>query len=147
MTHECETMQPLMSGYLDGELNADDRAALEAHLARCASCREEFERMKQLVSAASELRAEPPPEEVWDTFLDGVYNRIERRTGWVVLVIGIVVLAGLGIYEFIVDPWGPALLKVIVALPVIGLGVLLVSVLRQRLLVAKTDRYSKEIMR
>ena len=147
MSEDCQHYQPMMSGYLDGELGAEDRARLEAHLERCASCRPEFEQMKRLVSATASLRFESPPEEVWDAFLEGVYNRAERGVGWLVLLAGVVALAAYGIYQFVVEPWGPALTKVMVAAPFVGLAVLLVSVLRQRLLVAKTDRYSKEIIR
>ncbi len=103
--------------------------------------------MAKLVSASDTLRVEAPPEEVWDTFMEGVYNRMERQTGWIVFVCGLAVLTLFGIYQFVVNPWGPALVKLMVAAPVVGLGVLFVSVLRQRLFVAKTDRYSREVQR
>lgn len=103
--------------------------------------------MTELVSASDTLRVETPPEEVWDTFMEGVYNRMERQTGWFVFLIGIAVLALFGAYQFVAYPWGSALAKVMVAAPIVGLGVLFVSVLRQRLFVAKTDRYSREVQR
>lgn len=143
----CEHFQALMSGLLDGELGPDESAELEGHLAACGACKAEFDTMKRLVSATSALRVEAPPDEVWDTFLEGVYNRLERRTGWIVFILGVVALALVAAYFFVVEPWGNALAKVLVAAPLIGLAVLFVSVLRQRLFVAKTDRYSKEVKR
>jgi len=147
MREDCEAIQPLMSGYLDHELSDDNRERLEGHLRSCKTCREEFERMKRLINAASGLEVEPPPEEVWDTFIEGVYNRIERQTGWLVVILGAAALAAWGIYVFLTEPWGSVLEKLLVATPVVGLAVVFVSILRERLFVAKTDRYSKEVKR
>lgn len=135
----------LISGYLDGELTPEERTRVEQLRDQDPAFREEFERMKQLVTATSELRFEEPPEEVWDTFLEGVYNRIERRTGWIVFLVGVIALTAWGIYWFCVAEWGSPLVKGLIAVPLIGLVVLFISVLRQRLFVARTDRYSKEI--
>lgn len=143
----CETYQPLMSGYLDGELGVEDRATLEAHLDECPNCREEFEQMKKLVAAAGTIRMEDPPDEVWDTFLDNVYNRVERRFGWLLTILGVAVLTLYGIYLFVTNPWGSAMEKFLVATPIVGLALVFVSVLRQRLRVAKMDRYTKEVNR
>jgi anti-sigma factor RsiW len=41
-----------LSGYLDGELDAADRAAVEAHLETCAECRALVERMRVMKTAA-----------------------------------------------------------------------------------------------
>jgi len=146
MNKECETCQALISGYLDDELDPGERAALEAHIASCPVCRDELEKMRRLVSASSDLRVPPPTDEEMDRFLDGVYNRLERKTGWLIVIIGVVALALWGIYLFITEP-GRAWVKLMIAAPLVGLAVLFVSVLRQRLAVAKHDRYSKEIRR
>ncbi len=104
--------------------------------------------MKRLVvGTAAALAPDDPPEEVWDTFLDRVYNRLERKTGWVVFVVGALALTVFGIVLFVTQPWASALTKLLLAVPVVGLAILFVSVLRQRLEVAKTDRYTKEVIR
>jgi len=140
-----DDLRPLISGYLDGELTPEERDRVDKLREEDPAFREEFERMKRIVAATSELRIEEPPEEVWDTFLDGVYNRIERQTGWIIFLVGVIALTVWGIYWFWVADWGSALVKVLVAAPVIGLAVLFISVLRQRLFVARSDRYSREI--
>jgi len=45
----------LLSGYLDGELPEDHKAAAEAHLAACAECRDELEVLKALSATVSGL--------------------------------------------------------------------------------------------
>lgn len=103
--------------------------------------------MRRLVGAVSGLRVDSPPDEVWDTFLQGVYNRVERRTGWTIFILGAIALTLFGIYQFVVEPWGSALIKVLIAIPVVGLIIVFVSILRERLFVMKTDRYSREVQR
>jgi anti-sigma factor (TIGR02949 family) len=36
----CQDLEPLLTPYVDGEATADQRAAIEAHLATCPSCRD-----------------------------------------------------------------------------------------------------------
>ena len=58
--------------------------------------------------------------------------------GWVLLATGLVVAAVLGFDAFM---QAPTLAKIILAGIYGGLGVLLLSVLRQRLIERKTDKY------
>ena len=147
MGENCKDIQALISGYLDGELGPEDREKVERCLAEDGAFREEFEKMKRLVSAASSLRVETPPEEVWNQFLEGVYNRLERQVGWILFIIGATALGLYGGYLFLTESWGSAFVKVLVATPVVGLLIVFISVLRQRYYIAKTDRYSKEVKR
>ena len=138
----------LISGMLDGELNAEQQDDLDKHLETCTDCQREVGGMRLLFSGTTEaFGGEEPPQELWDTFLDNVYNRMERKTGWTLLIVGVLCLTIFGTYTFIAEPWGSALVKTLVATPVVGLGVLFVSVLRQRVENIKTDRYTKEIHR
>jgi hypothetical protein len=104
-----EEAKELLSAYLDGELEQERRAALEAHLGEDPECAGELERLRALVGALRGLAVErpaaaPAPEE----FLGGVQAKIRRRTHgrffsdkklrvpWeVVLVVVGVVLAGM----------------------------------------------------
>lgn len=148
MNTTCEQYQILISGHLDGELTGEQQRSLEEHLQGCPGCRRDYEDLKRLaVGTVRALVPPEPPPEVWDDFLDNVYNRLERRTGWGFLIAGLVLLAAYGIVMFVMEPWASALLKTLVAAPVLGLAVLFVSVLRQRLQAARNDRYSKEVRR
>lgn len=143
-----EHYRVLISGLIDGELDAEQQADLDAHLTTCASCQRELDSLRRLFCGTGEaFAADEPPDEEWDRFLEDVYNRLERRTGWLLLLAGLVLLGLFGTYSFIMEPWGSALMKTLVATPVIGLTVLFISVLRQRLEGIKTDRYTKEVHR
>ena len=142
-----EEMHTLMSGYLDDELDAEERARFERYVSETPDFKNELEDMTALTEAATGLSVEPLPDEVWDTFLDNVYYRLERRTGWIIFLLGAAILAGAGIYWFIVMLGVSPTIKVIAALPLCGLGVLFASVLRERLFMLKTDKYSRDIKR
>jgi anti-sigma factor RsiW len=142
-----DDLDSLISGYLDNELTPEQSAELEARLAASPEYRQELETMRRLVYATSGLRYEDPPEEVWEPFLNNVYNRTERRVGWVLLVVGTVAVLGFGLYHYLFDPWASGLVKLLVATPFVGLALLLLSVLRQRLALVKLDRYSRDIHR
>lgn len=147
MPNDCDQYQPLISGYLDKELDEESRRKLECHMAECPRCKADYEKMARIVAATDRLRIEIPPDEVWDSFIAGAYNRIERKTGWVAFVLGVVVLTVLGVFLFIVEPWASALVKILIAVPVVGLLVIFISVLRERIFLAKVDRYSREVQR
>ncbi len=148
MQDTCEEIEVLISGYLDGELDAQDERRLKEHIEACPRCRREYDEMRRLVVGTSAaMTADLPPEEAWDRFLDTVYNRIERKTGWVALCLGTAAVVAYALALFVLLPWASPLVKLIVSLPVLGLFILFVSVLRQRLRAAKTDRYSREVFR
>lgn len=48
---------------------------------------------------------------------------------------------------FVTLPWASAPVKLLLALPAVGLAILFVSVLRERLAAIKHDRYSREVQR
>lgn len=147
MANDCEKCQPLISGYLDKELDESSRREVERHLAGCPRCKADYDKMARIIAATDRLRVEIPPDEVWDSFILGAYNRIERKTGWVAFILGAAVLAVLGVFLFVVEPWASALVKILIAVPVVGLLVIFISVLRERIFLAKVDRYSREVQR
>jgi hypothetical protein len=57
MTHPEE----LLAGYVDGTLTEDERAAVEAHLETCVTCREEIDLATRAVAALAEVPDEPVP--------------------------------------------------------------------------------------
>ena len=67
--------------------------------------------------------------------------RTSRGFGWVSLVVGVVIVAGYGAFCFATDDTVPALIKTGVGAIAVGTVLLFASVLRQRLLSRKSDRY------
>jgi membrane protein implicated in regulation of membrane protease activity len=64
-----------------------------------------------------------------------------RAIGWILLIIGLAVALGAGIYVFFFTPGASLWEKFMMFAIYGGLAVLLFSVLRQRLIERKTDKY------
>ncbi len=75
--------------------------------------------------------------------MDDLAVRTGRRIGWLLFVLGVIVVVGYAAYAFATDDAVPAFLKTAVAAVVVGLVLLLISVLRQRLVARKTDKYKE----
>lgn len=146
----CHNYVGLMMGYLDDELNAEQKQLFEEHLASCPVCSGELEDFKRLNRITDEVKFVEPEERIWKLYWSGVYNRIERGVGWILFSIAAILLLIYGgfkaIEEIIKDPTVDMILKVALLILIAGLAVLFVSVLRERLYFRKKDRY-KDVRR
>lgn len=139
----CARARELLTARIDGEITSGDLTELEQHLAACEECRRELAEMSELTGLVGEIRLARPSEEDMMKYWPSVYARIERGMGWGLLVAGAAIWAGYGVYAFLTDPMMEALTKFLVALPVVGVLMLLVSVTRERYHVSKTERYGE----
>ncbi|MDH3352656.1 MAG: zf-HC2 domain-containing protein [Gammaproteobacteria bacterium] len=131
----------LLSGYIDGELTQQEGQRVELHCDACADCRQELGDLRALRDDVGNARLSEMGEDVWREKMDDTTVRVSRGIGWLLFIGGILIAAGMAIYEFIIDssiePWVKFLFAAIYG----GLALLFLSVLRQRLLERKTDKY------
>ncbi|MFH1689184.1 MAG: zf-HC2 domain-containing protein [Candidatus Eisenbacteria bacterium] len=142
----CVRFKELMMASLDGEICGSDREELESHLAECADCRREFEEHTKLTRLVGEIELPEPSREDMMKYWPSVYAKIERGAGWGLVIIGALIWAAYGVYLFITDPTTGSLTKFLIALPVVGVLMLLISVIRERANVGRSERY-KEVER
>jgi anti-sigma factor RsiW len=135
---------PLLSAYVDGELDQEHRELVDQWLAEDAHVQEEVDRLVSLRSFTDHLVLRDAPAESWDGFQDRIYNRGERGVGWILLLVGIAVVGGyalLRLTTILLAAALPVVVRLGVLLAAAGLLVLLISVLRERLFARKRDRY------
>ncbi|NOZ13107.1 MAG: hypothetical protein GXO69_05595 [Acidobacteria bacterium] len=148
MTHQ-EVLEKIPL-YVAGELSQADRAEMELHLKNCESCRREIEEFRKMENMLEQLRLPDPPDELWEGYWSGIYNRMERKTGWILFSVGAIVLLFFGFFrmveEMLSDPAVPPLIKWGTLCIGGGLAILLVSVLREQLFLRKNERY-REVRR
>ncbi len=141
----CAEIKPLLMGFVDNELDEKQRTLVQAHLSECPICREEFEKFSGLKKETSEMKFKQLPEIFWDEYWSHVYNKIERGIGWIFFSIGAIILliyAGYMLFEeFFFNPAEPLILKIGVAAGSVGFVILFVSVLREKLMIRKVDKY------
>jgi hypothetical protein len=73
--------------------------------------------------------------------MDDKTVRLTRRIGWVLFLGALLIIGGIAVFQFLTDPGVEGYWKLLVSALYLGLGALFVSVLRQRLLERKTDKY------
>jgi anti-sigma factor RsiW len=65
-----------LSEYLDDELTAPERAALEAHLTSCRECSVALDELREVVARAGQLTVRPPAADLWP----GIEPRLTARS-------------------------------------------------------------------
>jgi len=91
MSTAHETVEPLLSAYLDGELDAERRRLVEAHLATCAICRENLAALRAGDDALAALVPTPAVPALDREFR----RRLRRQSARSGLTAGLIVLSGL----------------------------------------------------
>ncbi|MDH3271028.1 MAG: hypothetical protein OEN56_06825 [Gemmatimonadota bacterium] len=124
--------------YLDSEMSPDERARVEAELARSTELQREFALFQALKSDIQGLSFHPATYQssVWDK----VNAHVNRPVGWLLLIAGLVIWMTYGAYVFAtssVSPWE----KLGTGAVAIGILLLLASVIWERLQEWETDPY------
>jgi len=93
------------------------------------------------------MKLKKPNKEVWKLYSASVYNRLERRIGWMLFSIGAMILLFYGGYKavegLINDPSTPLILKLGIMTVLGGVVILLVSMVRERFFVRNRERYKE----
>jgi len=141
----CHDYKNLMMGYLDNELSEEQRNRFEEHLAGCPECAGELKEFQKLKAITDEVTLVEPEDRIWQDYWSGVYNRIERNIGWLMFSVAAILLAIYGgfklIETIITDATVGMLLKLGLLALIIGLAILFVSALRERMYFWSKDRY------
>ena len=134
-------------GYLDEELTELEALRVERHLQGCRDCSSELQEFRKLKEVTHDMRVIVPEDKHWDQYWSNVYNRLERKIGWILMSMGSIVLLAYAIYTlgetFIFGKHIPLLVRVGVIALVGGFCTLLISVLLERWFISKSDKYER----
>lgn len=133
--------QRLLTAFLDDELPAAERAAFERTLTEQPELAREVARHRNLIDLGrAAALAEPTDHEIrrfWARF----YNRTEWQLGWVLLTLGLLVLAGEGFYLLLTSDLVGWTFKAAILSVALGAGLLLWNAMRLKLRTSHFDRY------
>ena len=145
-----ELARRLMMGALDNEISTQEQQELSRLLQDNPVLEAEWKQLQRVKEVTGNMVFRKPPEEVWDMYWTGVYRRFERGIGWMLLSVGAILLLSYGVWEGIqelfADTTTPAIVKYGVLAVMIGLVVLFVSVVREKLFAWQRDPY-KDVKR
>ncbi len=150
MNGEQSKIRHLMMAALDDECSQSERRELEEALAADEGLRREWQELQRVKEVTNTMSVRKAPDQVWQEYWGSVYARLERGVAWVFISLSAIVLIAWGIWQAIqelaADADVPSLVKYAIAALAIGLAVLAVSVIREKLFVRKSDPY-KDIER
>ncbi|NIM02250.1 MAG: hypothetical protein GTN89_16075 [Acidobacteria bacterium] len=145
-----ERAHALMMAALDDELSSAERAELHRLLAADEGLRAEWAKLKTVKEVTETMSFREPPEEIWETYWEAVYNRVERGLAWVFISLGLTVVfawAGWRVVDSILtDTSIPWWIKISIFAAGLGGIILFISVIRERWFAKKRDAY-KEVLR
>lgn len=140
-TREDSHVGERLSGYLDGELTQQDRQRVELHLAGCEECAGMLGELEDLRRRMGRSGLSLKTEDEWREEMDDLGVKLSRGVGWLLLIGAALIMGAFVVYAFLADPGISGGWKLLIGAFYVGLAGLFVSVLRQRLIEQKTDKY------
>jgi hypothetical protein len=145
MTNKTQNIEEhvgeLLSGYVDGELTQQERQRVEIHCNSCKECESSLEELRELRERVGKSKLSEFGQDVWREKMNDTAVKASRGAGWLLFIGFVLAGAGYGVYEFVIDSSMSLLEKFLVGGIYLGLALLFLSVLRQRLIERKTDKY------
>lgn len=145
-----ERFQYLLMKAVDKMLNHEEQTEFWHFVDTNAECKSEWEEFTKLNKLTGGIQMKLPEQEKWDQYWSNIFNRLERRIGWILFSIGLIILIATGGYYaiegFLTNPDIPITEKIGLSAFFLGSAVLIISVLREKLTLRKTDKY-KDIIR
>jgi len=138
---KSEHVGELLSGYIDGELTQQQRQRVEVHCSDCADCERELADLTSLRKEIGASELSQFGEDTWRETMADTTTKTARGIGWILLIGGVLVAAGIAVFAFLTDPSIELRAKLIAGAIYGGLALLFISVLRQRLIERRTDKY------
>lgn len=138
---QCDEIEVYLSGYVDGELPQQQRQGVKAHLEACADCRRLVDELSRIKQETRELAYQRPSQKEWKRMERRIFQNVSRGIGWLILIVWAIFTSGYALFHLATAPDEPLIEKIIVFGLFLGLGLLFLSVLSERLREARSDRY------
>jgi anti-sigma factor RsiW len=131
----------MLSGFVDGELTQQQRQLVSLHCDQCGECRELLENLKNLRERVGKSGLSEVGEDKWREHMNESTTKTTRSVGWLLFIGGLLAAASYAIFGFLFGTEASTGEKLVVLAIYGGLAAIFVSVLRQRLIERKTDKY------
>jgi anti-sigma factor RsiW len=129
----------LLSGFIDGELTQQDEQRVRLHCDNCEECTRGLAELRTLREKMGKSNLSNVRQDVWRETMDDTAVKATRGIGWVLFIGGLLLIAGFVLVNVI--PAMSLMQALIVGGFYGGMLFLFISVLRQRLIERKSDKY------
>lgn len=142
MAEPCKNGPPeeLLSGYLDGALTQGEEQRIRLHLEDCRPCRQLFKDLSTLREATMSTDFEVPRDDQFREAPRGGLSRLSFSLGWLLIGIWVLAFGVFFLWQLLTSPDG-LIEKLMIFGLFSGIGLLVLSVLLDRIRTYKTDRY------
>lgn len=137
----CEFVSDKLSGYLDDELTQQQSQEIKVHLEACDSCNALFLELKNMGSSIKTMNTKDIEDEKLNEIMNDLTAVKGQGWGWLLFITGALLMIGYAFYGFINSIEMTTFEKVGFGLLGAGGLLLFLSVLRQRLVALKKDKY------
>lgn len=137
-----EHVGELLSGFVDGELTQQEQQRVQLHCENCKACDSSLHEIRALREKIGRSQLSALGQDEWRETMNDTAVRKTYGIGWLLILGGAVLAGAAGLYEVFTEPTTLTLVeKLIIGGLYGGMLLLFISVLRQRLIERKTDKY------
>ncbi len=145
-----ENINLKIMAYLDQELSAEESTLIKQKIATDLQYQKCYNQLRKLKEVTGAMKFKILPDMYWDEYWQQVYNRLERGISWILISLGAIIVMTFALWtaatELLADQAIHPILKFGIFILIIGGVVLFVSILREKLMVRRVDKY-KEVER
>ena len=145
-----DDLKELINKYIDNKLSDEDKIQLQKIIREDEKLKNELKEFDEIKEVISMLKTQDPDKD-WEKYWSHLYNRLEIGIGWIITSIGAILLLTFAGFQFVKelirDPELALYAKIGILALIFGIVILFVSILRERIFISKTDKYSKEVKR
>ncbi|NVJ51565.1 MAG: zf-HC2 domain-containing protein [Gammaproteobacteria bacterium] len=141
MQHNCEQVETLISGYIDDELTQQQSQQVFIHIESCAKCQALYQELKQIQSGLAAMEQATMKDSEIQQLMSDKWATTSGALGWLLLIGSVSLIVGFIVVQFFANDQLSLAMKLFISAPIAGVLFLLLSVLRQRLIARKNDRY------
>ena len=146
-----EEIRQLMMKVVDGVASPEEEKAMSEAVENNEILKSELRAFNKIKEVTENMQFKELPDSYWTGYWDDVYRRTERALAWILMSVGLIAVIGFSAYKALSwlysDPDISILLKAGVSMALLGVIIMIVSILRERLFARKRERYEKEVER
>ena len=146
-----EEIRQLMMKVVDGVASPEEEKAMSEAVENNEILKSELRAFNKIKEVTENMQFKELPDSYWTGYWDDIYRRTERAFAWILMSVGLIVIIGFSAYKALSwlysDPDISILLKAGVSMALLGVIIMIVSILRERMFARKREKYEKEVER
>jgi len=138
---QCNEIEEKLSGFMDGELTQQQSQQVRVHIEACDNCQQLHTQLLEIQKDIKTINSNGGEEAALEKIMNDLGSQQTQQWGWMFVIIGSTLMIMYSFYAFIIDNQMTSFEKIMFSFLGIGGVLLFASVVRQRMIAFKTDKY------